>query len=140
MTSDITTSHEQLSQLKDAFESEGISYEIGSVRQSTDPTDLLTDRQRRFITEAVEQGYYNSPRETTLTELAAVLDVSKGEQAAHFTALKAVSSSTSSANQPCDSAVVTEDIEGDAEKRHRSIWGFAKRSGVITRSNRLSLE
>ncbi|WP_247002149.1 helix-turn-helix domain-containing protein [Halosolutus gelatinilyticus] len=78
MFSDITTSHEQLSRLKDAFEAEGIPYEIGSVTQSTDPTDLLTDRQRRFITAAVEHGYYDSPRECTLTELAAALDVSKG--------------------------------------------------------------
>lgn len=76
--SDITTSHEQLSQLKDAFESQGIRYEIGSVTQSTDPTDLLTDRQRRFISAATERGYYDSPRECTLTELAAALDVSKG--------------------------------------------------------------
>lgn len=75
---DITTSHEQLSQLKDVFEGEGIPYEIVSVIQSTDPTDLLTDRQRRFITEATEQGYYDTPRECTLTELAAALDVSKG--------------------------------------------------------------
>lgn len=78
VTSDITTSHEQLSQLKDAFEAEDIQYEIGSVTQSTDPTDLLTDRQRRFITAATERGYYDSPRECTLTELAATLDVSKG--------------------------------------------------------------
>ncbi|WP_231189531.1 helix-turn-helix domain-containing protein [Haladaptatus sp. DYF46] len=78
MSSDLTTSHEQLSQLKDVFEAEGIPYEIGSVTQSTDPTDLLTDRQRRFITVAVEHGYYDSPRECTLTELAAALDVSKG--------------------------------------------------------------
>lgn len=76
--SDITTSHEQLSQLKDVFEAEGIPYEIGSVTQSTDPTDLLTDRQRRFITVAAERGYYDSPRECTLTDLAAALDVSKG--------------------------------------------------------------
>ncbi|GAA0260401.1 helix-turn-helix domain-containing protein [Haladaptatus pallidirubidus] len=76
--SDMITSHEQLSQLKDVFEAEGIPYEIGSVTQSTDPTDLLTDRQRRFITAAVEHGYYDSPRECTLTELAAALDVSKG--------------------------------------------------------------
>lgn len=78
VTSDLTTSHEQLSQLKDVFESEGIQYEIGWVTQTTDPTDLLTDRQRRFVTEATERGYYDSPRECTLTELAATLDVSKG--------------------------------------------------------------
>lgn len=78
VSSDITTSHEELSQLKDVFEAEGIPYEIGSVTQSTDPTDLLTDRQRQFITEANERGYYDTPRDCTLTELAAALDISKG--------------------------------------------------------------
>lgn len=77
VVSEMVTSHAQLSKLKDAFESEGIHYEIDSVRQSTDPTSLLTDRQRRFVTEAVEQGYYDTPRRCTLTELAAALDVSK---------------------------------------------------------------
>ncbi len=75
---DLTTSHEQLSQLKDAFETEGIPYEIGSVTQSTEPTDLLTDRQLRLLTEATERGYYDTPRDCTLTELAAELGVSKG--------------------------------------------------------------
>lgn len=75
---DLTTSHEQLSQLKDAFETEGIPYEISSVTQSTEPTDLLTDRQLRLLTEATERGYYDTPRDCTLTELAAELGVSKG--------------------------------------------------------------
>lgn len=77
VVSEMVTSHAQLSKLKDAFESEGIHYEIDSVRQSTDPTSLLTDRQRRFVTEAVERGYYDTPRRCTLTELAADLNVSK---------------------------------------------------------------
>lgn len=48
--SDITTSHERLSQLKDELDTTGLTYEIMSVTQSTDPTALLTDRQRRFVT------------------------------------------------------------------------------------------
>lgn len=77
LISDLITSHEQLSQLKDAFEAEGVPYEIVSVKQSTEPTSLLTDRQRQFITEAVERGYYDAPRQCTLTELAGALDVNK---------------------------------------------------------------
>jgi predicted DNA binding protein len=75
---DLTTSHERLSRLKDAFEAAGLAYEVGAVTQSTEPTNLLTDRQREFITEAVKSGYYESPRECTLTDLAAALDVTKG--------------------------------------------------------------
>jgi hypothetical protein len=78
MRSELITSHERLSQLQAAFEAMGLTYELVSVTQSTDPADLLTDRQREFITEAVERGYYESPRECTLTDLAAAMGVTKG--------------------------------------------------------------
>lgn len=55
----------------------GITYELVSVRQSIDPTALLTDRQHWLITEATERGYYDSLRGCTLTELAAALAISK---------------------------------------------------------------
>ena len=77
ITFDLTTSHERLSKLKDEFEDEGITYEVVSVTQSTQPTDLLTDRQRRFMLEALQRGYYDSPRECSLTDLAAGLNVGK---------------------------------------------------------------
>lgn len=77
-TANLTTSHERLSRLKDAFETAGLTYEVGAVTQSTDPKNLLTDRQREFITEATARGYYESPRECTLTDLAAVMGVTKG--------------------------------------------------------------
>ncbi|GAA5064047.1 helix-turn-helix domain-containing protein [Haladaptatus pallidirubidus] len=75
--SDITTSHERLSRFKDELDATGLTYEIMSVTQSTDPTDLLTDRQHRFMTEAIEYGYYDTPRGCSLTNLADELDVSK---------------------------------------------------------------
>ncbi|AUV84090.1 helix-turn-helix domain-containing protein (plasmid) [Salinigranum rubrum] len=77
MVCDIITSHERLSKLKDALEEESAPYEIGSVMQSTEPVGLLTDRQQRFLVEAVKRGYYDSPRQCTLTELADGMDVSK---------------------------------------------------------------
>lgn len=77
LISDLTTSQERLSQLKDEFEAEGITYQLDSVRQSTLRTDLLTDQQHQFVSEAVEHGYYDTPRECTLTELAGELNVSK---------------------------------------------------------------
>lgn len=75
--SDITTSHERLSKFKDELDATGLTYEIMSVTQSTDPTDLLTDRQHRFMTEAIECGYYDTPRRCSLTDLADELGVSK---------------------------------------------------------------
>lgn len=77
MIADLTTSHERLSQLKAEFEDAGLTYEILSVTQSTEPTDLLTDRQHRLMTEAIQRGYYDSPRRCSLTDLAAALDVGK---------------------------------------------------------------
>lgn len=74
---ELTTSPERLSQFKDELEATGFTYEILSVTQSLEPTELLTDRQRWFMTEALDRGYYDSPRECSLTELATALDVSK---------------------------------------------------------------
>ena len=75
---DLTTSQQRLSELKDAFEAANLSHDVDSVTQSTESTDLLTERQLQFVCEAVERGYYDSPRESTLTDVADALDVSKG--------------------------------------------------------------
>ena len=77
ITFDLTTSHERLSRLKAEFEDAGLTYEVVSVTQSSRPIDLLTDRQQRFMIEALQRGYYDSPRECSLTQLAAALDVGK---------------------------------------------------------------
>lgn len=71
------TTREQLSQLKSALESNGVTYEVMSITPLSDPTNLLTNRQWRVVTEAVTRGYYDSPRECSLTDLAASLGISK---------------------------------------------------------------
>lgn len=70
-------SHDRLSEFTTGLETAGVTFEILSVTQSVDVLDLLTDRQWQFITEAVERGYYDSPRECSLVDLAAALDVDK---------------------------------------------------------------
>ncbi|MFC6961021.1 helix-turn-helix domain-containing protein [Halocatena marina] len=77
MISEITATHERLSQLKDEFDTAGFTYDIVSVTQTTDSTGLLTDRQRQVMTGALEQGYYGTPRECSLITLADALAVSK---------------------------------------------------------------
>lgn len=74
---DLITSHDRLSQFRDGLEAAGIPYELVSITQSTDPADLLTSRQQRFMTEAIEHGYYDTPRGCSLTDLTAALEVSK---------------------------------------------------------------
>ncbi len=48
-----------------------------SVTHSYDVSGLLTERQREFISEAVERGYYDSPRGCTLVELAETFGVNQ---------------------------------------------------------------
>ncbi|WP_254533531.1 helix-turn-helix domain-containing protein [Natrinema gelatinilyticum] len=74
---ELTTSHERLSQFSDELEETGFTFDVLRVTQSVDPTELLTDRQRQYMTEALERGYYDTPRKCSLTELAGILDVSK---------------------------------------------------------------
>lgn len=72
-----TASHERLAQYTDELAAAGMTYQILSLRQSYDPIELLTDRQREFITEAVARGYYDTHRRCTLTELAEAFGVTK---------------------------------------------------------------
>lgn len=75
---EITASYDQLSRFGDVLEEIGASYDMLSIRHSSNISDLLTVRQQQFVVEAVERGYYDTPRECTLTELAEDLNVTKG--------------------------------------------------------------
>lgn len=72
-----TTTHDRLSTFRERLDEVGVKYELLSVTQSQNPTELLTERQREFVTAAVERGYYDSPRRCSLTDLADVLSVNK---------------------------------------------------------------
>ncbi|WP_423746544.1 helix-turn-helix domain-containing protein [Haladaptatus sp. SPP-AMP-3] len=74
---ELSASHDRLSQFTDELHASDIPFQIQSLTQSHDSTERLTDRQQEFIVEAVERGYYDSPRGCTLTELAAAFDVNK---------------------------------------------------------------
>lgn len=74
---ELTTSHERLSQFKDELAATGFTCEVVSLTQSTDSSDLLTERQEQLLTTAVEHGYYDTPRTCSLTDLAAALSISK---------------------------------------------------------------
>ncbi|WP_129116087.1 helix-turn-helix domain-containing protein [Halegenticoccus tardaugens] len=72
-----TTTHDRLSAFKDQLDAVGVKYELLSITQSHDPTELLTERQREFVSKALEHGYYDSPRGSSLTDLADALNVNK---------------------------------------------------------------
>lgn len=74
---EIIAPQKQLSAYTTELTARDIPYEILSLTQSYDSKQLLTDRQWEFITEAVERGYYDSPRKCTLTEIANHLEINR---------------------------------------------------------------
>lgn len=76
-TWELTASHDRLSELGDQLEAFGIEFDVESINRYVDPDRLLTDRQRRLLVAGVEHGYYDTPRDCSLTELAESLDIAK---------------------------------------------------------------
>lgn len=73
----LAASHNQLSKYTDELAAAGIPYRVLSLTQSYDSSELLTDRQWHVMSEAVERGYYDTPRDCTVTELAETFDIHK---------------------------------------------------------------
>jgi predicted DNA binding protein len=74
---EVTAPRDGLSSLADQLDAVGLAYEVKYVHQTVDPGELLTEGQREILTRAVDLGYYDTPRECTLTELADALGVAK---------------------------------------------------------------
>lgn len=72
-----TAPDDAISKLTDYFREYGLRFEVESLRQELDVETLLTPRQRDLVLIAVEEGYYDTPRDCTLTELAEAADVAK---------------------------------------------------------------
>jgi predicted DNA binding protein len=73
----VTAPQERLSTLAEQLDNFGIRYRVEYVRDQLHDESLLTDRQRRVVAAAVEAGYYDTPRDCSLTELADDLDIAK---------------------------------------------------------------
>jgi hypothetical protein len=78
-TWEVTTSSKRLSALGTRLEEAGVKFETEYVREEATGEDdhLLTDRQRDVLVAAAEQGYYDTPRRTTLTAVSESLGISK---------------------------------------------------------------
>jgi hypothetical protein len=76
---EFTTSSERLSALGTQLDTAELDFEIEYIRdEPSNPADhLLTDRQGELLLTAAEQGYYDIPRRTTLTEVSESLGISK---------------------------------------------------------------
>lgn len=77
MSLEVTIPQAMLSELGETLNTFGISYTVERIQQDVETERLLTERQQWLPDEAIERGYYNTPREITLEELAATLDISK---------------------------------------------------------------
>ncbi|MFD1514725.1 helix-turn-helix domain-containing protein [Halomarina rubra] len=73
----LTLPHERLSALGRAFEEAGLSFELTALSPAVDEESVLTDRQHRLLAAAADRGYYDTPRGTSLTALAADLGLAK---------------------------------------------------------------
>ncbi|NUB92041.1 helix-turn-helix domain-containing protein [Haloterrigena sp. SYSU A121-1] len=76
-TIEVTGSRDRLAELAEQLEHFGLQYRIEHVRERLHESQLLSDRQLEVVVAAVEEGYYDTPRESSLTELAEQLDIAK---------------------------------------------------------------
>ncbi|WP_248515776.1 helix-turn-helix domain-containing protein [Salinarchaeum laminariae] len=76
-TLELTASRDRLSELGRQFDAFGLEFDVEYVSPRAESERLLTDRQRELITTAIEMGYYDTPRESSMTELADALDIAK---------------------------------------------------------------
>jgi hypothetical protein len=75
---EVTATQDRLSSFGTQLEQFGMSFDVEWVRRGVESTEhLLTDSQRDLILTAVERGYYDTPRECSLTDLAEYLDMAK---------------------------------------------------------------
>jgi hypothetical protein len=76
-TWEVTTSNSRLSSLRTHLNDVGIDFDIEFVREidASQADQLLTKRQQEVLIAAVEAGYYRAPRDSTLGDVADVLDV-----------------------------------------------------------------
>jgi hypothetical protein len=74
---EITAPQHHLSELGTKLEEFGIPFTVNEISQRVEPEQLLTDRQLHLVEAAIDAGYYDTPRRSSLTELAESVDLAK---------------------------------------------------------------
>ncbi len=74
---DFTGTRAEFDRFRAGLEDLEIPYELLSILEGDGRADLLTPRQREVLEAAVRNGYFEVPRECTLADLAAELEVDK---------------------------------------------------------------
>jgi hypothetical protein len=76
-TVDVRATRDRLARLDEELRALGMSTDLEYLYTTDDGEPLLTERQRELLETAVAAGYYETPRECTLTELADRLGMAK---------------------------------------------------------------
>jgi hypothetical protein len=74
---EVTAPQERLSALGQQLEEFGIPFRVERVSQHVETEQLLTQSQLELIQAAVEHGYYDTPRDCSLTDLAEEVGIAK---------------------------------------------------------------
>lgn len=74
---EITAPQRRLSELGTQFDQFGIPFTVNEIHRHVEPTQLLTDSQLELVHTAIEQGYYDTPRRCSLTDLAGESGIAK---------------------------------------------------------------
>ncbi|MGB9958858.1 bacterio-opsin activator [Haloferax sp. Atlit-6N] len=77
MSLEATIPQKTLSDLGETLDKFGIQYTVERILQEVESDSVLTDRQQWLLNEAIERGYYDTPRRTTLVNLADDLNIAK---------------------------------------------------------------
>lgn len=78
LSGELVTSRSQLAAFRRELEAADIPYDVELIEtEGGPPADLLTERQREVVEAALAAGYYDVPRECSLTELAEDIGVDK---------------------------------------------------------------
>jgi predicted DNA binding protein len=72
---DLTDTRERVTAIRDGLEAAELPHELVSIVDLHDDGRRVTARQREALDVALQAGYFEVPRESTLAEVAEVLDV-----------------------------------------------------------------
>lgn len=76
-TVDVTGSHERLSELASQLRNFDLDFNIEYIQERLHTTQLLSETQQELVLKAVELGYYDTPRDCSLTDVAEAAGIAK---------------------------------------------------------------
>ena len=74
---EVTATSDRLSRLGDQLRTLNVEFDVHSVTQLVETNRLLTEKQAELVQTAVDEGYYDTPRDCSLTDLADAVGIAK---------------------------------------------------------------